>query len=393
MSPVSRGRKPKKSAKSKKSAKAVLRRYSAPVPKRPRWFDQATATAMARADTLTAATSPRDLDNRTAELLGEQLHWALHEIRRDLRFGQWFTELGSAALGASADTPSAALLFHGLRAMTSADAAADAARDLPTTSCEGLPSWAAATGDYEATGEVVKLRDAYGTRFGFVASYRYPGGQDPHTYLFDVDTSFVAQLVGGGLYDDVDQAVAAWRAAVGAAADSAKAEAVTSFDGLQCLIGFSRDLMGDESREVMREWLRATDRLSRLTATFDTTDSPTHRADRDHAPMAAEFTDWHVTRFGAPPHPDGLDILASEWVQGAEPETRYAASPERLRTHAAVISDLYYPDDVRAALGLMPTWSTWLAERAGLPDPLRADLLAAAELAAVRTPLVEDGQD
>jgi hypothetical protein len=59
-----------------------------------------------------------------------------------------------------------------------------------------------------ADGDVVRLRDVWGTRYGVIAGFSY-GGRDRSVFLFDVDTDFYNVVVGAGDFDDTEQIVAA----------------------------------------------------------------------------------------------------------------------------------------------------------------------------------------
>lgn len=387
---MSRGRKPKKNKKAK-NRPSQLRRQP-----RPDWFDQATAAVLDGAATLTSAASPGDLQQRTAELVGGQLHWALHDVGRGLDFTRWFIELVAAIdrarLTADGDERVRLdLLLHGLAAIapfTSGGIVETIGKARPADG-DGVPPWAYDTRAVEATGDVVRLLDTYGTRFGVIATYRYPGEADTSAYLFDIVSDSTPILAGAGVYDDTAQAEAAWRAAVGESADAAVSRPVETGDDLACLVEFARDLMGDESREVMNEYFRVEHRVLKLALALEERgiDLPDPRYFRgDHLSMAAEFTDWHVQRFGVAPDPDDVGVLAEECSQGIIGETVYGVSPGRATAASHLIGDMYEPDHARAALALLPRWSTWLAERADLPAPLRERVLAAAEKAATREP-------
>ncbi|CRK57484.1 hypothetical protein [Alloactinosynnema sp. L-07] len=387
---MSRGRKPKKNKKAKNRPSQPRRQP------RPDWFDQATAAVLDGAATLTLAVSPSDLQQRTAELVGEQLHWALYDIRMGLHFSRWFIELVAATdrarLTAEGDERLRLdLLRHGLVAIApyTREGIVEAIGTPSPADGDGVPSWAHDTRAVQATGDVVRLVDTYGTRFGVIATYRYPGEADTSAYLFDVVSDSTPTLAGAGVYDDTAQAEAAWRAAVGESADAAVSRPVENGDELACLVDFARDLMGDETREVLNEHFRVENRILKLALALeergiDLPDGEYFRG--DHLSMAAEFTDWHVQRFGLAPDPDDVDVLADEWSQGIIGETAYGVSPGRARVASLLIGDMYEPDHARAAIALLPLWSTWLAERADLPAPLREQVLAAAEKAATHKP-------
>jgi hypothetical protein len=94
--------------------------------------------------------------------------------------------------------------------------------------------------------------------------------------------------------------------------------------------------------------------------------------------MTNEFTSWYAGKHGTGPDVEALADLAMEWMEGNLPETWYAVSPERVRFLRGLLSD-WVPDDpiTLGVKSLLPDWVTWLAERAGLPEHLRAHVYAA----------------
>ena len=63
-------------------------------------------------------------------------------------------------------------------------------------------------------------RDAYGSRFLVAAPFAYESGVPDHWYAWDIDACWVVSVVGAGTFASADAALAEWRGAVGAAADS-----------------------------------------------------------------------------------------------------------------------------------------------------------------------------
>ena len=111
MSPVSRGRRPKKSGKrttQKKSRSDALRPSTGPPESalatlvralgggaRPAWFDGAIERVLSGAGALTTARNARELDQRVAELVGAELYAALNPA----------SACGSSGGSASSSTP------------------------------------------------------------------------------------------------------------------------------------------------------------------------------------------------------------------------------------------------------------------------------------------------
>jgi hypothetical protein len=113
MSPVSRGRRPKKGSKRRPQEKTrsdALRPSIGPPESalatlaralgggaRPAWFDGAIERVLSGAGALTTARNARELDQRVAELVGAELSAAL-QSGFGLRFEWWFGELLDAAV-------------------------------------------------------------------------------------------------------------------------------------------------------------------------------------------------------------------------------------------------------------------------------------------------------
>ena len=234
MSPVSRGRRPKKSGKrapQKKNRSDALRPSTGPPESalatlvralgggaRPAWFDGAIERVLAGAGALTTARDARELDQRVAELVGAELYAAL-QSGFGLRFEWWFGELLDAAVerveqGDDPGRQGVVWLLHGLAAQRGELPAAllrrtrKAVRNRPVGR---LPGWLDGAPRIAATGEVRRLRDAYGTRFGVIAEYVAPGDARSSWYLFDIDASGFVVLADAGVYDDAEQAAEAWR--------------------------------------------------------------------------------------------------------------------------------------------------------------------------------------
>ena len=89
--------------------------------------------------------------------------------------------------------------------------AAEAAKSLPRAALAQQPDSLALMSAIEATGDVHVLQDVYGTRFGVIAGFAYPGGVGPSVYLLGFDASEYLSLAAAGVFDDGESAVAAWR--------------------------------------------------------------------------------------------------------------------------------------------------------------------------------------
>src|SRR6476619_6610173 len=87
-----------------------------------------------------------------------------------------------------------------------------------------------------ATGELWRMRDVYGARFAVIAGFSYPDDTDRSVFLFDIDACGLVNLVRAGVFDDLEEAAASWRATVGEAADHATPAPVETADQLSCLV-------------------------------------------------------------------------------------------------------------------------------------------------------------
>ena len=215
MSPVSRGRKPKKRGKPQQRSKhsgsspgpgrvnaaeprlsglSIGRRPSIDaflgLPDRPEWFTPSQERVLAASRGLLAARGPRALEQATAELIGAELHRAMRAKRSGLRFDLWATELTGRAVNQVVDAAGrgngawqgpwrllrglASIGSYGLGAFASQQAS-KAAKELPPGGLATEPAWLELLPDIQATGDVWVMQDAYGTRFAVIAGFLLPG--------------------------------------------------------------------------------------------------------------------------------------------------------------------------------------------------------------------------
>ncbi|MDN5861430.1 MAG: hypothetical protein L0H84_22740 [Pseudonocardia sp.] len=363
---------------------------------RPVWFNGSISAVLDGASALLAATGPRELEQLTTELVGAQLYHAIHDVRRHLRFDWWFAELADAArnrldraLGTDEWRPPFWLL-HGLAAIATPAL-------VPKLPSQGFvrslradpapPSWLQDTTRFAATGEVWLMRDACGTRYAVIAAYAYPRGSGQHVLLLDIDAAGFIVLAGVGVFDDVAQAAAAWRDAVGGSAATTQPEPVTDSDQLRCLVqldpadGFA--VRGDEPRSVVDNWFRANRRIQVLHEGMRTARMPLPAAtnlyrDIDITVMTRPFTEWYGSTGAVEPNPEAVDALAMEWMEGALPETWFSVSASRVEFQLGLIDDWITDEVTIEVRNLMPSWVRWLGDRANLPGRLLEPAIAAA---------------
>lgn len=425
MSPVSRGRRPKKQGKSQQRTKGSASspgsgRVNAAepwlsglsigprpsidaflgLPDRPEWFTPSQERVLAASRGLLAARGPRALEQATAELIGAELQRAMRTERSGLRFDLWATELTGRAVDRMVDSAGrgngarqgpwrllrglASIGSYGLGAFASQQAS-EAAKKLPPGWPAAQPAWLELLPDIQATGDVRVMRDVYGTRFAVIAGFCYPGGIEPSVYLFDIDACGTIRLTGAGVFDDMEQAAAAWREQVGVSAEGLVPVPATAVS-LTCLVyceHAEQILSGSEPRALMDNWFRGPRRMRDVTDALrgQGVDLPSPRSlyrDIDFAPMAGEFTGWFSARRGHAPSRDAVEALAAEWLEGMLPGTEHAVSPHRSQFYRALIGDWRDDPVTQAALALLPEWVRWNGEQAGVPAHLIERAVSAA---------------
>ena len=356
-------------------------------PERPAWFDRSIKAVIDQASILMTARGPRELEQATAELIGAELYRAVREEERGLWFDWLIEELAEAA----ADQAQVRLLYGltsiaspGLRSFAE-DLLAQVRNELPAAAQQ--PEWLRLLPGIAATGEVWEMHDVYGSRFAVIAGFQYPGGTDPSVFLFDIDACEFVRLASAGVFDDVQQAAAAWRARAGEAAAGAVPSPVETADRLSCLayLELEEELVeGSEPRAVLDNWLRANRRHMDLAEALRRRGMPLPEAtslyrNLDIEPMAGEFTAWHLRRHGSTPDPEAAEMLAEVWLEGTLPGTRHSVSPHRARSRLEQINEDFIDDPVTtAARALLPEWVRWNGEKSGLPGPLIDRSVAAA---------------
>jgi hypothetical protein len=434
MSPVSRGRRRKKvkhgkgnassrpgagpggaggaSARGRASVSTALEPLAGPR-ELPGWFRNSITGVLDRAEVVLAGRGPRELEEATAGLLGAELHRIIHEERQGLWLDWWFEQLVEAAV---ARTRSEAArdgawqapwwLLHGLTsigppalAATAQTALGRARKALPGAEHRSQPEWLRLLPRISATGEAWRMRDIYGARFAVIAGFTYPDRTDRSVFMFDIDACGLVDLVGAGVFDDVQEAAAAWRTGVGHAADHAGLTPVDSAEQLSslvhCRVG-EEMVQGTEPRTVTDNWFRARRRIHDLAQALGKRGMALPEAtnlfrDVDVDPAAEAFTAWYRTTHGTDPDPEAVGALAAEWLEGILPGTEHAASPHRARYLRTLIDD-WIPDDpiTVTVKALLSEWVRWNGELAGLPEHFLDDAVVAA---GVPGPQTDHGHD
>ncbi|MFE9428752.1 hypothetical protein ACFYNO_38060 [Kitasatospora sp. NPDC006697] len=384
------------------SGLSFLQRLAGPGSARPDWFEPSIEGILDEAEVLLDAQGPRQLEDMTARLLGAHVHKAVQD-EHSLFLGNWVEELIDVTerrarerlIAGAPGSRAANLLLHGLTSVGSPAVAhmADAAlsRLYPvvhsTDTGEDWPDWLSSAAKPQMTGDVWTMRDVYGSRLGVIATTSYPNGADPAVYLFDIDACGFVVLAGGGTFDDVQQAAAAWRTAVGAAAAECVPQPLDKAhtEALRCLIEVDLSeitIRGTESRAVWDEWFRALRRIHDLSDVLQRHGSSLPPPlnlyqDIDVAPTVEAFSTWLRQEHGEETDPEAVDALVGEWLEGALPDTADSVSPHRIEHQLGLIND-WIPDHP-ATIGakrLLPQWVRFLAQRADIPDTATAAALA-----------------
>jgi hypothetical protein len=320
MSPVSRGRKAKKAKKGGKKPPArvtssgwakpgrrefgglslsvphsPLEEFFGSLDDRPPWWEPSFERLIAASAGLLTAQGPQALEQATAELVGAELYRVVHEHGTGFRLDMWAMELVGHAVKRMTDAAGRGdvswrgpwWLLHGLASIGSYglggfawEQASEAAGSLPRDVLAAEPAWLKLLPDIKATGDVRLMRDTYGTRFGVIASFCYPGGVDPSVYLLDIDGCGDTVLAGAGVFDDLESAAAAWREQVGVSAEGLTAVLATS-ESLACLVYCEHEeayISGSESRTQMDNWFRGPRRIG-----------DTYRALHQHGVVLPEY--------------------------------------------------------------------------------------------------------
>ncbi len=235
------------------------------------------------------------------------------------------------------------------------------------------------------------MRDDYGTRFAVLAECEYPGGVDPHVFLFDIDACGLVTMAGAAVFDSLDQAADAWRQEKGDAAEMARPEPATGYAQLDCLVHceVSTDGMfrGDEPRAFCDNLFRASRRIHDIADILAKRGEkwPLHRNlyhDRESEIEAAAkgFSDWWAERHGKGPDQKAILGLAADWIEGTLPGCASNVSPHRVKYLMTYVSDNWLPDAAKAAVfELLPEWVRWNGEQAAVPEHLIERSAAVAE--------------
>jgi hypothetical protein len=394
------------------------------------WWDESYQQILAAACALTWPSRLVDVETQACRIVGDEFYERLNSQVAGFSPPQWLRALAEetgAALRASVtdgtgdwrqlwallcglalmvppgDTQSeTAKLAHAyfpdikdpyLTARAEAGKAAKLLADRGLASGLGYP----ADGSGPAGGPVVAC-DAYGSRFLLAAPFGYDGEVPDHWYAWDIDSCWILNVVGAGVFRSAQDALAEWQHAVGPAAARTALSPSTPETTARLLAScletgpLSDMLEGSEPRELIREYYRLRRRAHSLAAWVGATAASTPAAssggDDDADSVREAFLGWYAARHEDVPQDTADDVATilqewGPWALSGEPSL-YASSPHRIEMAARLIRDGYFPDHANAALRLLPEWTQWCIGQGGLTGDFAARARAAALTEAVK---------
>jgi hypothetical protein len=394
------------------------------------WWDESYQQILAAACALTWPSRLVDVETQACRIVGDEFYERLNSQVAGFSPPQWLRALAEetgAALRASVtdgtgdwrqlwallcglalmvppgDTQSeTAKLAHAyypdikdpyLTARAEAGKAAKLLADRGLASGLGYP----ADGSGPAGGPVVAC-DAYGSRFLLAAPFGYDGEVPDHWYAWDIDSCWILNVVGAGVFRSAQDALAEWQHAVGPAAAGTALSPSTPETTARLLAScletgpLSDMLEGSEPRELIREYYRLRRRAHSLAAWVGATAASATAAssggDDDADSVREAFLGWYAARHEDVPQDTADDVATilqewGPWALSGEPSL-YACSPHRIEMAARLIRDGYFPDHANAALRLLPEWTQWCIGQGGLTGDFAARARAAALTEAVK---------
>ena len=371
------------------------------------WWRDSHKRILAQARALTWPTRLADLETQACQIVGDEFYDRLRSPGIGLHPAQWLRALAeetgatlreTLARGAD-DWQKLWALLCGLALMaprTPADGAEEPVRErfpefpeikdpLESALAEAekfvklaadravQPGFGHVADGWRPAGEPLTVCDVYGSRRLVLAPFSYDGGAPDHWYAWDIDLCWIDVVVGAGVFASTEEALGEWREAAGPAASgtvlSSCPPGLTAQLLAPCLrTGRLADMLeGNEPRDLIREYYRLRRRARDLTGSADAAPGSSP-FDAGHAPGA--FLNWYATRHDKVPGavPEAAAIIHEEWGPHEYPDERsfYACSPHRMEMAAHLIRESYVADHANPALRLLPEWTEWCIERAGL---------------------------
>ncbi len=336
MSPVSRGRRAKGTKKAKNRAKArpapagsqvkqsvlpdrgdfspnaLASLLDASTRRGWPWWEASHDEVLASAAALTDCDGPEDLEQATAELIGDQLWQRLQTEVAGHDYLGWMSGLIDV-IGERRAESGAWLLAYGLAAICP-----QPHRDrLLTVIGQGrgearsvAPPWLPLVPQLRVDGDPQVVVDGYGGRYGLMVDLARPGAA-ARTYLIDLDLCLPFVSPPSGWHADSGSAVAAWRAQVGPSADAVRPQPAGGELLVQLLPRDLDDigptLIGNESRDQLAEFFRMRRVVEQVRSSLGLDDAlPPPIAEKAVRSRVDDFLAWCADRDGAVP-----DHLAS----------------------------------------------------------------------------------
>ncbi len=404
MSPVSRGRKSKGTRKSKNKNRSQGR----PAPARSQvrqsllpergdfspsalaslldagnrrswpWWEASHDDVLAAAAALTDCDGPEDLEQATAELIGDRLWQRLQTEVAGHDYLGWMSRLIDVIDERRAES-GAWLLAHGLAAICP-----QPHRDRLLTligqdrgeAHPAAPSWLALVPHLGVDGDPQVVVDGYGCRYGVLVDLARPGAA-ARTYLIDVDLCLPFMTPPSGWHADSGSAVAAWRAQVGPSADAAGRPQPVGVELLAQLLPRDLDfigptLMGNERRDQLAEFFRMRRVVQQVRSWLGLEDvRPSPIAEEVVRSRVHDFVAWCADRDVAVPDREAVDWLASEWLGSVPADAGLGCSPHRIVTFLhGFLEEWRDGVERRAAVATLPRWIGYCLDRTAVPDHL-----------------------
>ncbi|GAB4085710.1 hypothetical protein GCM10028784_23400 [Myceligenerans cantabricum] len=339
------------------------------------WFADAQESIRSGSAALVGLDGPRAVMVATAELLGGVYHHVLHEVGRDMFFEEFSAELiertAADLQDGVGDPERLARLLYGLCAMALPDdaeeiwarylAAVGASRSFPAA------PWLLSKPELRATGRLWRAMDEIGGARRVVFA-ELEWARDTFVYAWDIDVCDHPLPLNAGVFDDVEQAHAAWQAWVGPVARDARPERVDDVPWGHLYRESFMGLRGDETRSLMDNW-HLTQRAAQLVGSRLGTSPEDERADWRDA--LVDFVAWCEAERGRPLTADERDVteaFVEYWCDLIPRDTWGVISPHRIVWNRGAITDWFDDEWYPKVLTVLPDWIRYQGHRTGATE-------------------------
>lgn len=369
------------------------------------WWPDSHAHVLDAARVLLGCATPVDLEDAVCDLLGR--HWrTLHEQQTTgFSSQEWLEALLDAAKPRAAE-PAVRRLIYGLAVIATPGLAHVALGLLAKGRADSEePAWLAVPPTVTAAPGVLLMRDAYGLRFGLLAHVTGPSGP-PRTYLFDVDLCHgFTQVLTSGYYADPVTAAAAWRALVGVSATGTEPVAAPA-DLLGHVLpggGLIDELFGQPLSDSHFHELYRGDRIvSVIVDALGAAGRPLRWASRDPKlatdlaeELTARFKTWAAATGADLPPATGPDDDVVAWVlrdwvsPGMTEELALACSPHRIAAFTAYLMNDWLDEQQALARAVLEPLARFCLEHGGVTGEAAEQVLLWARRAADEPALID----